>query len=228
MSEAGDGSLKAVHERLDDLEIAVTEVLRDGLGNVRSAVTEFANTKADRSEVKQLRQEIRDLKKQGGNRLKIRRVVIVLACMVLALTMVGCDWLFPEEEEEYTYTDDDIPPYEDDDYTDGADYIDVTGLSNTCYATHVDICVEYTWEDLAAFENAKGVCEGDSRNRYRNGHECPLPSGSETRVGCFHEGSTGASITWTYFGADGRNSYVVDTEEGVRRTCRENGGTVVD
>ena len=47
------------------LEADAASVLKDGLGKVREAVTEFANTKADRSDLDALRQQVDELEKKG-------------------------------------------------------------------------------------------------------------------------------------------------------------------
>ena len=149
----------------------------------------------------------------------MKRTIIVLAS--LALILAGCELY--DDDDDYLDYDPDTPTGGPDD-PGGSN--DLVGLKNTCYATHVGICVEYDWDTTSAYEDAKSVCQGDTRNVYKVGASCPLPAAGESRVGCKHEGATGDSMTWTYFGPDGRNAYLIDTVEGVKAKCWETGGTV--
>ena len=68
--EAGQARLEAGHNvlahRMDQLEASITEVLRDGLAKVLAAVERFADTKADQSDVDQLRADVDELQRAAG------------------------------------------------------------------------------------------------------------------------------------------------------------------
>ena len=143
--------------------------------------------------------------------MKYRLLMIAVAGLALALALVAC---------EDPYADDDFSDYEYEE--DGGGSGGSSSLSNTCNAPHVEICVQYTWNTQSDFNDAKRVCTGGSGNAYNTGHRCPRTT---PRVECDHESGKGESTTFTYFGPDGRNRYVVDTINGVAGTCRDNEGT---
>ena len=68
--EDGQALLEAGHNvlahRMDQFEASITEVLRDGLAKVLAAVERFADTKADQSDVDQLRADVDELQRAAG------------------------------------------------------------------------------------------------------------------------------------------------------------------
>lgn len=139
--------------------------------------------------------------------MRVFRIGIVMVSLALTLTMVGCDDLFSNDE-----------PYSGN----GGDAGNGdSSLEMTCHAPHVSICIEYRWANSTYFTEAKDQCLSDSRNSYSPGHVCPV----RTRVGCLHDSERGKAWTYAYFD---RDDFVVDTVEGVKRACVENGGTVTE
>ena len=61
-----DGQLRTLRDRMDELERGVADELQDGLGRVVAAVRSLAETKADRSEVAELRADVDALKEAAG------------------------------------------------------------------------------------------------------------------------------------------------------------------
>ncbi len=61
-----DGQLRALRVRMDKLEQAAADVLKDGLTRVEAAVRGLSETKADRSEVAELRADVDTLKEAAG------------------------------------------------------------------------------------------------------------------------------------------------------------------
>ena len=61
-----DGQLRTLRDRMDELERGVADELQDGLGRVVAAVRNLAETKADRSEVAELRADVDALKEAAG------------------------------------------------------------------------------------------------------------------------------------------------------------------
>ena len=58
--------LRAVHQRLDELEADVARVLHDGLERVRAAVTALANSKADVEDFNELSRRADILERKAG------------------------------------------------------------------------------------------------------------------------------------------------------------------
>ena len=58
--------MEGLGARMDSLESSVTDVLRDGLAEVREAVENFATTKADRHVVAALQADVDELKRAAG------------------------------------------------------------------------------------------------------------------------------------------------------------------